>query len=55
MPDLNDIYAFKMASSGSGSGGGRNNNSGGGTGCSSVWIALAVIGWVLWVIGNVLS
>ena len=55
MPALNDFYAFKMTSSGSGSGGGRNNNSGGGTGCSSVLIALAVIGWVLWVIGKVLS
>lgn len=55
MPGLGDFYAFKTTSSGSGSGGGRNNNSGGGTGCSSVLIALAVIGWVLWVIGKVLS
>lgn len=52
MPDLGDFYAFKMTSSGGGSGGGRNNNSGGGTGCSSVLIALAVIGWVLWLIGK---
>ena len=55
MPGLGDFYAFKTTSSGSGSGGGRNNNSGGGTGCSSVLIALSVIGWVLWVIGKVLS
>ena len=55
MPGLGDFYAFKTTSSGSGSGGGRNNNSGGGTGCSSVLIALGVIGWVLWVIGKVLS
>lgn len=55
MPALNDFYAFKMTSSSSGSGGGRNNNSGGGTGCSSVLIALAVIGWVLWLIGKILA
>ena len=55
MPGLGDFYAFKTTSSGSGSGGGRNNNSGGGTGCSSVLIALAVIGWVLWLIGKLLS
>ena len=55
MPGLGDFYAFKTTSSGSGSGGGRNNNSGGGTGCSSVLIALAVIGWVLWLIGKFLS
>ena len=55
MPDLGDFYAFKMTSSGSGSGGGRNNNSGGGTGCSSVLIASAVIGWVLWLIVKLLS
>ena len=56
MPDLNDFYAFKMTSSGGGSGGGKNNNSGGGngsgTGCSTVLIMLAVIGWVLWFIGK---
>ena len=52
MPDLNDFYAFKMTSSGSGSGGGKNNNSGGGTGCSTALIVLAVIGWVLWLIGK---
>lgn len=47
MPDLNDFYAFKMTSSGGSSGGGKNNNSSGGTGCSTVLIALAVIGWIL--------
>lgn len=52
MPDLNDFYAFKMTSSGSGSGGGKNNNSNGGTGCSTALIVLAVIGWVLWLIGK---
>ena len=55
MPDLNDFYAFKMASSGSGSGGGKNNNSVGGTGCSTALIVLAGIGWVLWLIGKLLS
>lgn len=55
MPDLNDFYAFKMTSSGGGSGGGKNNNSSGGTGCSSVLIALAVIGWVLWLIGKIFA
>ena len=55
MPDLGDLYAFKMTSSGSGSGGGRNNNSGGGTGCSTALIVLAVIGWVSWLIGKVLT
>ncbi len=55
MPDLNDFYAFKMTASGGGSGGGKNNNSNGGTGCSTALIALAVIGWVLWLIGKFLS
>ena len=55
MPDLNNFYAFKMTSSGSGSGGGKNNNSNGGTGCSTTLIVLAVIGWVLWLIGKILS
>ena len=55
MPDLGDFYAFKMTSSGSGSGGGKNNNSVGGTGCSSVLIVLAVIGWVLWLIEKLFS
>ena len=55
MPALNDFYAFKMTSSGSGSGGGKNNTSGGGTGCSTVLIVLAVVGWVLWLIGKLLS
>ena len=54
MPDLNDFYAFKMTTFGNGSGGGRNNNSSGGnsggTGCGSVLIVLAVIGWGLWLI-----
>ena len=52
MPDLNDFYAFKMTTSDSGSGGCESNNSGGETGCSTVLIVLAVIGWVLWVIGK---
>lgn len=55
MPDINDFYAFKMTSSGSGSGGGKNNNSNGGTGCSTALIVLAVIGWVLWLIGKFLA
>lgn len=55
MPDLNDFYAFKMTSSGDGSGGGKNNNSGGGTGCSTALIVLAIIGWVLWIVGKFLS
>lgn len=55
MPDLGDFYAFKMTSSGSGSGGGKNNDSNGGTGCSTALIVLAVIGWVLWLIGKLLS
>jgi len=52
MSDLGDFYAFKMTSSGGGSGGGKNNNSSGGTGCSTALIVLAVIGWVLWLIGK---
>ncbi|MBQ8782643.1 MAG: hypothetical protein IJZ57_02595 [Clostridia bacterium] len=52
MPDLGDFYAFKMTSTDSGSGGNKNNNSGGGISCSTVLIVLAVIGWVLWLIGN---
>lgn len=52
MPDLNDFYAFKMTSSGGGSGGGKNNNSNGGTGCSTALIVLAIIDWVLWIIGK---
>lgn len=52
MPDLGDFYAFKMTSSGGGSGGGRHNNSGGGTGCSTALIVLAIIGWVLWLVGK---
>ena len=55
MPDLGDFYAFKMTSSGGGSGGGKNNNSSGGTGCGTTLIVLAVIGWVLWLIGKFLS
>lgn len=56
MPDLNDFYAFKMTTSDSGSGGGKNHNSnhgnGGGSGYSTMFIVLAVIGWVLWLIGK---
>lgn len=56
MPDLNDFYAFKMTSSVGSSGGGRNNNSnggnGGGTGCATALIVLAIIGWVLCLIGK---
>ena len=55
MPDLGDFYAFKMTSSGGGSAGGKNNNSSGGTGCSTALIVLAVVGWVLWLIGKLLS
>ena len=55
MPDLNDFYAFKMTTSGSDSGGCKNNNSSGETGCSTVLIVLAVIGWVLWFIGQFLA
>lgn len=55
MPDLGDFYAFKMTSSGSSSGSGKNNNSSGEMGCSTVLIVLAVIGWVLWLIGKFLS
>ena len=55
MPALNDFYAFKMTSSGSSSSRGKNNNSSGGTGCSTVLIVLAVIGWVLWLFGKFLS
>ncbi len=51
MPDLGDFYAFKMTSSGSGSGGGNGSV----TGCSTVLIVLSVIGWVLWLIGKLLS
>ena len=52
MPDINDFYAFKMTSSDSGLSGGKNNNSGGETGCSTVLIVLAVVGWVLWFVGK---
>ena len=55
MPDLGNFYAFKMTSSGSSSGGGKNNNSNGGTGCSTALIVLAVIGWVLWFIEELLT
>lgn len=59
MPDLNDFYAFKMTTSGSGSGGSKNHNSNngdsGGTSCGTALIVLAVIGWVLWVIGKFLA
>ena len=56
MPDLNDFYAFKMTTSDSDSGGGKNHNSNhgnsGGSGCSTMLIVLAVIGWVLRLIGK---
>ena len=56
MPDLNDFYAFKMTSSNGSSGGGRNNNSNSGSGsnsgCTTALIVLAVIGWILWLIGK---
>lgn len=56
MPELNDFYAFKMTTSDSGSGCGKNHNSNhgncGGSGCGTVLIVLAVIGWVLWLIGK---
>ena len=45
MPDLNDFYAYKMTTSGSGSGGGNS-------GCTTALIVLAIIGWVLWLIGK---
>ncbi len=55
MPDLNDFYAFKMTSGGSSSGG-RNNNSvnggSGNSGCATALIVLAIIGWVLCLIGK---
>lgn len=56
MPDLNDFYAFKMTSFGGGSGSGRNTNTGGGngggTGCATALIVLAIIGWLLRLIGK---
>lgn len=56
MPDLNDFYAFKMTSSGGSSGSGRNTNTGGGngggTGCATALIVLAIIGWLLCLIGK---
>ena len=55
MPNLNDFYAFKMTSSSNGSSGAKSNNSGGRTGCSTVLIVLAAVGWVLWLIGKLLS
>ena len=56
MPDLNDFYAFKMTSSVGGSSSGRNTNTGGGngggTGCATALIVLAIIGWLLCLIGK---
>ena len=56
MPDLNDFYAFKMTSSVGGSSSARNTNTGGsndgGTGCATALIVLAIIGWVLCLIGK---
>lgn len=55
MPDLGDFYAFKTTTSSSSSGGGKNNNSNGRTRCSTALIVLAVIGWVLWLIGKIFA
>lgn len=56
MPDLNDFYTFKMTSGGSDSGGGKNNNFGncgsGNSSCATALIVLAIIGWVLCLIGK---
>ena len=50
MPNLNDFYAFNSTSRNSS--GGNNNGNGGGTGCGTVLIVSAIIGWVLWLVGN---
>ena len=59
MPDLNDFYAFKTTTSSSGSGGGKSNNSNNGNsgsnGCGTPLIMLAIIGWLLWFIGRLLT
>ena len=58
MPDLNDFYVFKMTSSSDCSGVGKNNNSNnsnngnGNSGCVTTLIALAIIGWVLCLMGK---
>ena len=55
MPDLNDFYAFRMTSSGGGSDGESKktvSGNGGGTGCATALIVLAIIGWVLCLIGK---
>lgn len=56
MPNLNDFYAFNSTSRNS-SGGNNNGDknppgNGGGTGCGTVLIVSAIIGWVLWLVGN---
>lgn len=45
MPDLNDFHAFKSTSSGGSSGGGRS-------GCSTPWLAIAVIVLILILLGK---
>ena len=50
MPDLDDFYVFEMISS---EGGNAEKNTTG-SGCSTVLIVLAVIGWVLWFVGKLL-
>lgn len=56
MPDLNDFYAYKTTTSGSNSGGERshnfNNGGSGNSGCTTALLVLAIIGWVLWLIGK---
>lgn len=56
MPDVNDFYAYKMTTSKSGSVGGKNNNSAdggsGASGCATALVVLAIIGWVLCLIGK---
>lgn len=56
MPDLDDFYAFKMTSSDSRAGDGgkynSNNNGSGGNGCTTTLIVLAILGWVLLLIGK---
>lgn len=55
MPDLNDFYAFKMTTSQSGSDKSNStssNGSGGNSKFVTVLIVLAIIGWVLCLIGK---
>lgn len=56
MPNLNDFYAFNSTSRNS-SGGNNNGDknppgNSGRTGCGTVLIISAVIGWVLWLVGR---